>query len=57
MQINKHMDLYALAEHMGKDATLEEAERVREQLLLGCWADTEHVGQDAWHNMLEKVAK
>lgn len=57
MRISKHMDLYALAELMGKDATPEEAERMREQLLLGCWADTEHVGQDAWHNMLEKVAK
>lgn len=56
MQINKHMDLYALAELMGKDATPEEAERMREQLVRGCWDTTENVPDELWSRMLDEVA-
>lgn len=57
MKVNQHMDLYALAEHMGKDATPEEAERMRDQLVRGCWPDTESVPDELWGRMLAEVVK
>lgn len=57
MRISEHMDLYALAELMGKDATPEEAERMRDQLVRGCWDSTTSVPDELWGRMLDEVAK
>ena len=57
MKIDRHMDLGALAEHMGSYATLDEAEAMRALLADLPYADTKHVPDREWSRLLSEVAQ
>ena len=57
MKIDQHMDLGALAEHMGSYATLAEAEAMRALLADLPYADTRHVPAREWSRLLSQVSQ
>ena len=48
MKIERHMDVNAVAERMGSDATREEAVAMVEFLLVGDYTDTEQIPEAEW---------
>ena len=52
MKIDRHMDLEALAEHMGSYATTAEAAEMRSLLISQPWRDTKDVPESAWRELL-----
>lgn len=56
MKIERTMDLDALAERMGRDATREEAGVMADFLLVGDYTDTEDIPEAEWLELLEHVA-
>ena len=57
MKIDRHMDLGALAEHMGSYATLDEAEAMRALLADLPYADTKHVPDREWSRLRAEVSQ
>ena len=57
MKIDRHMNLGALAEHMGSYATLDEAEALRTLLADLPYADTKHVPDREWSRLLSEVSQ
>ena len=57
MKIDRHMNLGALAEHMGSYATLDEAEAMRALLIEFSYEATKHVPANEWSRLLSEVAQ
>ena len=55
MRIHPQMNLGELAERMGGDPTIEEAEAMRALLLGAPYTTTEEVPEDAWIDLLEQA--
>ena len=52
MKIDRHMNLGALAEHMGDCATPAEAAEMRSLLTSQPWRDTQDIPEFAWRELI-----